>query len=84
MPRGELGPADFQKALDGIGSRFPALKLDDLFVLWFLRSYVTRSEELAVEAVAGGAKDKGIDKASITRPSERRRKNARTSLALLK
>jgi hypothetical protein len=61
MPKADLGPADFQKALDGIGARFPALKLDDLFVLWFLRSYVTRSEELAVEAVAGGAKDKGID-----------------------
>jgi hypothetical protein len=61
MPRANLGPADFQKALDDIGARYPALKLDDLFVLWFLRSYVTRSEEDAVEAVAGAQRDKGID-----------------------
>lgn len=52
---------DFNAVVNDIRSRFPALSADDLFVLWFFRAYVTESESKAAEAVAGGAKDKGID-----------------------
>jgi hypothetical protein len=57
----ELTFDDFLSVLKDIGGRFPSLKHDDLFVMWFLRSYITDSEERAAEAVAGGARDKGID-----------------------
>jgi len=52
---------DFQAALDDIRDRFPKLKVDDLFVQWFLRAYLTESEEQAAAAVSGGSRDKGID-----------------------
>ena len=42
----ELTSDDFLSVLKDIGGRFPSLKHDDLFVLWFLRSYITDSEEL--------------------------------------
>jgi hypothetical protein len=34
---------------------------DDLFILWFLRAYVTDRDEAAAEAITGGSRDKGID-----------------------
>lgn len=48
-------------SLDDIRDRFPRLSKDELFVLWFLRAYITESEQKAAEAVSGGARDKGID-----------------------
>jgi hypothetical protein len=52
---------DLKASLEDIGSRFPKLSRDELFVLWFLRAYITESEQKAAEAVSGGAGDKGID-----------------------
>ena len=52
---------DLNAGIEDIGTRFPNLSDDDRFVLWFLRAYVTESEERAAEAVAGGSRDKGID-----------------------
>lgn len=52
---------DLNSALEEIGERFTTLPIDDLFVLWFLRAFVTTSENQAAEAVSGGARDKGID-----------------------
>ena len=44
-----------------LGERFPRFGDDDLFVLWFLRAYLTDSEDRAAEAITGGSGDKGID-----------------------
>ncbi|REJ94245.1 MAG: hypothetical protein DWQ34_09230 [Planctomycetota bacterium] len=52
---------DLKASLDDIGDRFPVLSPDELFVMWFLRAYVTKSEARAAEAVSGGAQDKGGD-----------------------
>jgi AIPR protein len=38
-----------------------ALKDDSAFVLWFLRAFLTDTEEDAVRALTGKSKDKGID-----------------------
>lgn len=57
----QLTFADLKSAIRELGDRFPKLNDDDLFVTWFLRAYVTESEEKAVNAVTGGARDKGID-----------------------
>jgi len=61
MAQPKLTARDLRAALDDIGERFRNLSLDDRFVLWFLRAYVTESEDRAAEAISGGARDKGID-----------------------
>ena len=50
-----------REQIDDIGQRYPALKPDQLFTVWFLRAYLTESEKAAVEAITGGVGDKGID-----------------------
>jgi hypothetical protein len=52
---------DLTRELKEWGRRFPALRDDALFVAWFLRAYVTDDERTAVDAVTGGAGDKGVD-----------------------
>lgn len=52
---------DLQEQVADLKTRHPNLKNDDAFVAWFLRAYVTDREEEAIEAVAGGVGDKGID-----------------------
>lgn len=47
--------------IEDISHRYPALKEDQLFALWFLRAYLTESEEAARDALTGGPGDKGID-----------------------
>jgi len=61
MNDGHLVFEDLKATLEDIGARHRNLSPDDLFVLWFFRAYVTESEDLAAEAVAGGSRDKGID-----------------------
>lgn len=57
----KLGLDDLRVQIDELRVRYPALKDDDLFVLWFLLAYITDDERLAVQAIAGGPNDKGID-----------------------
>src|SRR5438105_1746963 len=52
---------DLKTQLADIGDRFPSLRDDGLFVLWFLRAYVTESEESAAEALTGGPGDQSVD-----------------------
>ena len=52
---------DLKNALREQGDRYPKYGDDDLFILWFLRAYVTDRDELAAEAITGGSRDKGID-----------------------
>ncbi|BCO30071.1 hypothetical protein TspCOW1_01740 [Thiohalobacter sp. COW1] len=57
----KLSISDLNAEIRELGERYPELKNDDLFVLWFLRAYITDDERLAAEAIAGGPNDKGID-----------------------
>lgn len=52
---------DLKTTIEDVPTRYLPLSPDDLFVLWFLRAYVTDNEDRAAEAVAGGSRDKGID-----------------------
>ena len=57
----QLALDDLKAAVEELGERFPKLSDDDLFVVWFLRAYITESEDEAASAVTGGARDKGVD-----------------------
>jgi hypothetical protein len=52
---------DLKAQLNDIGERFPALKDDERFLVWFLHAYVTDSEVAAVESRTGQSGDQGID-----------------------
>src|SRR5258708_25378676 len=41
--------------------RFPRLADDQLFVVWFLRAFVTEIETDAADSLCGGSGDKNID-----------------------
>jgi len=57
----ELTFKDLQSEIREIGQRFNRFKDDDLFVLWFLRAYITETEEDAANSITGGSNDKGVD-----------------------
>ena len=61
MKKTDLTMDDLQQAIHELGDRFPKFGDDDLFVLWFLRAYVTDIEDRAAEAITGGSNDKGVD-----------------------
>jgi hypothetical protein len=61
MRNAQLTFNDLRNSLNELKDRFPKLSDDDLFVVWFLRAYVTDSEEVAATAVTGETGDKGID-----------------------
>lgn len=47
--------------IEGFRDRFPKLGSDELFVLWFLRAFVTESDDEAAAALVGGPGDKNVD-----------------------
>lgn len=53
--------ADLRRELEHFRERHPRLQDDELFILWFLRAYVTEDEALAARSLTGGAGDKGVD-----------------------
>jgi hypothetical protein len=61
MKPSQLTFDDLKSALEELRGRYPKFTDDELFVAWFLRAYVTESEDLAAKAVIGESKDKGID-----------------------
>ncbi|OGP58008.1 MAG: hypothetical protein A2V67_11070 [Deltaproteobacteria bacterium RBG_13_61_14] len=52
---------DLRNELEELHQHYPAMKNEDLFVVWFLRAYVTEDLEAAAHAVTNGPKDKGAD-----------------------
>jgi hypothetical protein len=52
---------DLKKEVLEIKDRHPHLTPDNAFVAWFLRAFVTDTEEDAVKSIKGGAKDKSTD-----------------------
>ncbi len=53
--------ADFKDTINEIGARFPHLKRDEVFVLWFLVAHLAEDEDQAAKALVGGVGDKGTD-----------------------
>src|SRR5438093_13688252 len=60
---------DLRRELTEFHDRYPKLGDDELFVLWFLRAFVTESESDAAAALCGGPGDKGIDAVLIDDPA---------------
>jgi hypothetical protein len=61
MSLNSLTEKDLCRELDSFRERFPSFENDQLFVLWFLRAFLTDDENEAANALVGGPKDKGID-----------------------
>lgn len=61
MQNGKLTIADLHKEIGELRDRYLNLSDDELFVLWFLIAYLAGDDHAALEAVAGGPNDKGID-----------------------
>jgi hypothetical protein len=61
LPISALTIDDLDAELAELRGRYPQLNGADVFTAWFLKAYVTDNDNDAIEAVAGGAGDKGID-----------------------
>lgn len=65
MPSNGRQPAvtldDLRLQLSDFHARYPKLQEDELFVLWFLHSYLVEDEHAAAGALVGVAGDKGVD-----------------------
>src|SRR3954463_15159538 len=58
-PRDQL--LKLEREIDAFAEQAPQLSVDNLFVGWFVRAYLTESDSAALESVTGGAKDKALD-----------------------
>ncbi len=61
MARPVLTEKDLSRELQDFEERFPKLDDHELFLVWFLRAYVTDEEEHAAKALTGMSGDKGLD-----------------------
>lgn len=61
---------DLKNELHDIQERYPKLKDDELFVVWFLKCFVVEKEEEAVAALVGGKKDKSLDAIHVDEQSK--------------
>ena len=50
-----------KREINELRRHYPVLKDEDLFLVWFLRAYVTEDLNLGAKAVTNGPRDKGID-----------------------
>lgn len=57
----QLTERDLKRELVELQERFPKLSDDELFVLWFVRAFLTEHEEEAASSLTGGSGDKGAD-----------------------
>jgi AIPR protein len=64
-----LSEHDLRRELHEYRERYPKLGDDELFVLWFLRAFVTETDEDAASALCGGPRDKGVDAVLIDEPA---------------
>ena len=60
---------DLRRELSDFRDRYPKLGDDELFVLWFLRAFVTEGETTATAALCGGSRDKGVDAVLVDEPA---------------
>lgn len=57
----KLSLSHLKKEIKELKQSFPVFKNEDLFVIWFLKAYVTDDDTEAADAIVNGPKDKGID-----------------------
>lgn len=53
--------ATLKKEVQTLHVRYPALSIDNVFVLWFMHSYLVENEKAASESLVGGSSDWGLD-----------------------
>lgn len=70
MVRTPLTEHHLRRELDYFKDRFPTLSADELFIVWFLRAFVTESEDIAARALTGIGKDKGVDAIVVDDPTK--------------
>ena len=56
-----LTEKDLHNQLEDVRNRYPRLKDDELFLVWFLNATVTGDEKEAAAALTGHSRDKGTD-----------------------
>ena len=56
---------DLKAEVEDVRERYRNLKNDDLFVAWFMKCFVTDTEEEAVASLVGGPRDKSLDAVHI-------------------
>jgi AIPR protein len=61
MPEDKLTIDDLGEQIRDFASKFKNLPKDDLFVVWFLRAYVTDSDDAAVKSLTGASNEGGVD-----------------------
>ncbi|MFH1934975.1 MAG: hypothetical protein ABIN18_25840 [Pseudomonadota bacterium] len=61
MSKKKLSENDLRQELNEFGEIYPQLSDDELFILWFLRAFVTEDEQGAVDSLTGASGDKGAD-----------------------
>ena len=61
MAKQNIFADNLKREINELRRHYPVLKDEDLFLVWFLRAYVTEELSLAAKAVTNGPKDKGID-----------------------
>jgi len=49
---------DLRQQVEDLGTRFPKLSDDNLFVAWYLNAMLVDDERTAAESVVGGSGDK--------------------------
>jgi AIPR protein len=69
MPTPRLSEHDLKRELHDLRDLYPKLGDDDLFVLWFLRAFVTDDDDAAVKGLCGGSGDKSVDAVFIDEQS---------------
>jgi hypothetical protein len=50
-----------KKEVIEIIDRHPTLSPDNAFVVWFLRAFIVENEDVGVQSLKGGSRDKGVD-----------------------
>ena len=52
---------DLKREIFDFQEDYPKLKDDQLFILWFVRAYITPDIKAAAASLSGGSNDRGID-----------------------
>lgn len=61
--------SELKRAVQEFQDHYPKISLDNAFVAWFLRAFIVTNDEEAINALKGGARDKGIDAVYIDHES---------------
>ena len=62
---GQVTEKNLKAEVEDVRERYRSLKNDDLFVAWFMKCFVTDTEEEAVASLVGGPRDKSLDAVHI-------------------